>query len=126
MPGRSEVWFDGRKLCARMPALLLIGNEMEPMWRQEDASVEGSIVCINPWRAGWTVVRVGSGWGRRRGAHYYFVDFAKKAVVRLKRSPTKNVHTQDWMDCVHVPTADKYVCFEWRDGRLVRGPTKIV
>lgn len=122
----NEVWFSERKLCAKMPALILTGNELEPMWKHEDASVENDTVCINPWRTGWTIVRVGSGWGRRRGAHYYFVDFNRKLVSRLKRTPTKNIHTLNWMDCVSVKTPQEIsMCFEWKDGRLVKGPVKL-
>lgn len=125
MPSKKpEVWFDSRKLCAEMPALILVGNEMEPMWRQEDATVDGDTVCINPWRSGWTVIRVGSGWGRRRGAHYYFVEFTNRAIIKVKRTPTKNIHTQNWMDCLSTPAGN--ICLEWRGGRLLRGPVKPV
>lgn len=118
-----DVWFINRKLCAKMPSLILIGNEFVPLWRHEDASVEGDVVCINPWRSGWTIIRAGSGWGRRRGAKYYYVDFVNKMVAKLKRTPTKNIYTHSWMDCVTLPSGSG-LCFEWRDNRLVKGPSK--
>lgn len=122
MPGVGEmhVWFEGDKLCAVMPALILYGNVFEPMWKDKTAEVvEGrshTYVCVNAAKSGFAIVRSGRGFGRHGREKYYWVDFARKAVVRLRHRPTKKLYG-GWMTCVDLPN-EKKVCFEWRDGTL--------
>ena len=117
----TYVWFEGDKLCAVMPALILFDNVFEPMWRLRSATVnegfEHTYVCINAPRSGYALIRTGRGFARRSREKYYWVNFDNRIVKRVKHRPTKKI-SGGWMSCVELPDGRRS-CFEWRDGRLV-------
>lgn len=111
MVGKAHVWFEGSRLCAVMPALILYKDVFEPMWR--DGMVSDNIVCINAPKSGRAVVRSGKGFGRKGSEKYYFVDFEARAVKRVKHRAVKKLYG-GWMTCIELGV--DFMCFEWRDG----------
>jgi hypothetical protein len=104
-----RVYWDGRILCAEMPALIGFATVFEPMWLMDGAVVNGRYVCLRdpPVPA---LVRVGRG----RDAAYYWVDHG--VVQRVKMRLTRKLGG-GYMWCGRTPSGVK--CVEWVDGRLV-------
>ena len=117
----SHVWFEDDRLCAVMPALILFDTTFQPLWRMRTAKIvdglEYTYVCVNAPKSGYAIVRSGKGFGRHGREKYYWVDFDRRVVRRLRHRPTKKLHG-GWMSCVELPDS-RHVCFEWRDGKLV-------
>ena len=118
-PGEMHVWFRDGKLCAVMPALILINEVFEPMWKLKSAEIieteSGTIVCIKSEKRGLAIIRSGKGWGRHGKDKYYIVDFGAKIVKKLVKRPTKKLHGGGWMTCVDMPDSS-HLCFDWLEG----------
>jgi len=115
----AEVWFDKNKLCAIMPALVLYEGmtAFDPMWLDGTATIDGSIVCVNPpSKVKTAIVRVGKGSGRHGKERFYLVDFESGTVRRIKKRYTKKLGG-GWMICL-FPSPTKKLCFEWVGYRL--------
>jgi len=111
----NEVWLNGNKICAIMPALVLYEGmvSFEPMWRDDSAVVSGGSVCINtPSKlVKFAIVRVGKGSGRHGKERFYLIDFESRTIKKVKKRYTKKIGG-GWMICLSL-SSEKRLCFEW-------------